>query len=503
MAALEGRALLTTCPSQREVHVWDTRGGLIARTYKDCATGARGLAVVDGAHFVAAQAGKPQLHVYAWAREQPVFRCQTPEELRALVCTSDGAYCIGGGVSGRVYLWATRSGALLLAWDAHFKSVTALALTADDGLLVAGGADALVTVWSFADVLACAEAAAANASRARVPSPVWTWSAHSLGVTAVTVGAACPCSLVVSASLDQTVHVRELARGELLHVLRAPSAAHSVALSPCEHALFVGTADGTIHEATLVLRATHDMDGGDDRGGGGGSGLGRHGGGGGGASGFGVAPAAPPIAAASGGCFGSARPFATHGAIVHGVAVLGAGAVLATCGADGTVRAWDVRSRQQLGRMSAPHAHGPFEALLSVRWPPAGATGVAAAASLPVLPFKKYMDVASGVSAGASDVDLRALLGCVLARPAVRGAQALGDVLAGSAGGGSAGGGTAGARESAADDGEEVEALREGVRRWQAVANELYRVAVADILAEVGAQPAHEPPADRGARAAA
>ncbi|KAJ1636353.1 WD40-repeat-containing domain protein, partial [Pavlovales sp. CCMP2436] len=305
-------ALLTSCPAKRELHVWDPLSGLVLRTYKDCAAPPRGLAVVDAGHFVAAQVGRPQLHIYSWAREQPTFRCQTPEELRALVCTSDGTYCIGAGCSGRLYLWAIRSGSLLLAWDAHFKSSTALALTADDSVLISGGADALVTVWSLADALACADPSSA---RGASPTPLWTWSSHALAVTDVAVGRTCPGSLALSASLDGTVHVRELARGELLHVLRAPAPVHSVCLSPCEHSVFAGTAAGLVHEATLHGAAGVD--------------LGRAGG-------------------------RAGAPFASHAAVVHGVRAVGAGGTLVTCGADGTVRSWDVRSRQQLSVLSSP-----------------------------------------------------------------------------------------------------------------------------------------------------
>lgn len=494
--SLEGRALLTTCPSRREVHVWDTRAGLVARSYKDCAAPARGLAVVDGAHFVAAQVGRPQLHIYAWGREQPVYRCQMPEELRALVCTSDGAYCIGGGVSGRLYLWETRTGSLLLAWDAHFKAISALALAPDDGLLVVGGADALVTVWSLADALACAEAAAAGAAsggggrgRGATPSPAWTWSAHALAVTDVTVGRTSPGSLTVSSSLDQTVHVRELSRGELLHVLRAPSPVHCVALSRCEHSLFVGTAAGLVHQATLVL-GPHGADGAS-----GGPAQPAHANGfGGAAAGFGGGGGGA-AAGGLGGGFGCAAPFGSHGAIVHGVLVLGAGSAIASCGADGTVRSWDVRSRQQLSRMSAPHAQGAFEALLEVPWPP-GSTSTAGSAgpavTLPVLPFKKYMDVSGGLGGGhggggvpGGSAELVTLLGCALARPAVLGIPA-----APAAGAwpleARASGASGAARALAGDEGEAVQAMRESARQWQLVANDLYRIAVADVMAEVG-----------------
>lgn len=433
--------------------MWDARSGLVVRSYKDCASPPRGIALIDAAHFVAAQVGRPQLNIYSWAREQPVFRCQTPEELRALVCTSDGTYCVGGGLSGRLYLWAVRSGALLLAWDGHFKSVTALALTADDARLVAGGADALVTVWSLAEALACSEASGA---RGAAPVPAYTWSAHALPVSAVLTGATWPHGLALSASLDCEVHVREMARGELLYVLRAPAAVHSLALSPCEHTLYAGTAAGLVHEATLVVSA---------------------------------ADAAEPQAAGGGGGDALARgvPFGTHRACVHGVLVLAAGGQLATCGADGSVRTWDVRTKQQLAHLSSHAAQGAFETLLAVAWPPPGARE--AATQLPVLPFKKYMDVAAAAPPAslASAAELSAFLGCVLVRPLLKGAMPGVGALGASAGdeGPAAAGGRLSDEPMAGAAAEIAEALRESTQQWQIVANDLYRVAVADIVAEI------------------
>ena len=92
----------------------------------------------------------------------------------AVTCTADGAHCVGGGLSGKLYLWQVASGRLLLAWDAHFKPPTALACSLCDGYLLSAGEDAIVLAWSFAELLDAAHAHHVS------PRPFRTWTDHTL-----------------------------------------------------------------------------------------------------------------------------------------------------------------------------------------------------------------------------------------------------------------------------------------------------------------------------------
>lgn len=461
-------ALLATCSGRREVHVWDTCSGLLVRAYKDCAAPGHGLCVLDADHFVAAQLGRPSVHIYAWAREQPIFRCQVPEELRALASTSDGAHCIGGSVTGRLYIWAVRTGQLLRAWDAHFKACTALAVSADDGALIVGGADALVTVWSLADVLG---GCGPGSSPAEPPSPTFTWSAHSLEVSDVAVGGSAPSALAVSGSLDGGVHVRELGRGELLYALRAPAPVRCVALSACEHRVFCGTSNGTVHEALLV--AGPGAEGGDGDGGGGG--LARADGG--------AESAAWPGGRGAGGAADGPPPLVAHKGAVHALCTLDASTRLATVGADGGVRVFDAGTRQLVQQLDAPGEAAPSESVRALAWSaPPRAPPVSA-----VQPFKKYLQVPPPKgSAEAAQV----ALGCVPVRPAVRAAAACdwGAAHALATGGMATARGGA-ATQSAVRAEEEAAVLRERVEQWRALSAELYALAAGRTVDELVAAP--------------
>ncbi len=45
---------------------------------------------------------------------QPRYRCHAPEKISAVALSPDGAWCVGGGASGKAYLWETATGSLLV-----------------------------------------------------------------------------------------------------------------------------------------------------------------------------------------------------------------------------------------------------------------------------------------------------------------------------------------------------------------------------------------------------
>lgn len=146
--------LLAAAPEQGVAHLLDEQGQVV-RSFKDCRPGPRGLCTARAA-VVSAEASRSFTHVWAGGKEQPQYRCQAPERLGPILATSDAAHVVGGAVSGKLYLWQLSTGRLLLAWNGHFRGVTALATVAADGYLVTAGEDAILHVWSFASLLSAA-----------------------------------------------------------------------------------------------------------------------------------------------------------------------------------------------------------------------------------------------------------------------------------------------------------------------------------------------------------
>ena len=244
-------AVLAVSSEKGFAQLSDARTGGLLRTLQDCHPCAGGLAATSSC-VMTAEKNRSFVHLWSWNKEQPQYRCQAPERLSCIYATADGAHCVAGAGSGKLYLWQVASGKLLYTWDAHFRPVTALSATCADGYLLSAGEDAIINVWSFAQLLRAAEAAAP------APRPFRTWTAHTLSVTALAVAHCGHNSLVVSSSLDQTVRVWRMAEDvkESVHGADLGAALTCVAVDPNHAAVYAGAADGRVLYASLLIDAS-------------------------------------------------------------------------------------------------------------------------------------------------------------------------------------------------------------------------------------------------------
>lgn len=157
-------------------------------------------------------------------------------------------YCAGGGASGALHIWETSTGRLLRSWHGHYKRVSCLAFTDHGRELITGGDDTIVTAWLLAEVLDVGTTQSSPAG----PTPFRSWTDHTLPVTAVAVGAGGINALIASTSLDRSIKVRSLGTGAVLRTIALPSPLTSLVLDPGEHALYVGSAFGSVYDVSLV-----------------------------------------------------------------------------------------------------------------------------------------------------------------------------------------------------------------------------------------------------------
>lgn len=229
-------------------HVIDSQTGGSKHVLKDCRPASRGMCATAG-FVLAADSGRSFVHMWSWRKEQPRFRCQMPERLLSLVCTIDGAHCVGGSASGKLYLWEVPTGRLLCTWDGHFKAVTACATALMDGFLLSAGEDAILHAWNLVEVLHAADA------RESAPRPYRTWTDHVLPITTVV---SAPCGqhdLIVSASEDRTVRLWRLSADvrRCVHTVELPAAVTALAVHACHSWVYAGAADGLLYAIPLLL----------------------------------------------------------------------------------------------------------------------------------------------------------------------------------------------------------------------------------------------------------
>ena len=367
----------------------DARTGATLQTLKDCRPTARGLCSTSG-FVLTVERARSFVHIWSWRKEQPRFRCQAPEKLTCVACTSDGAHAVAGGMSGKLYLWQVASGRLLLAWDAHFKPVTVLDFALADGFLLSAGEDAILLAWNMANLL--------NAARTRQDglTPFRTWSEHMLPIGALCVAPCGQHDLIASASADQTVRVWRLSDSArtCVHHATFPTALTAVGAHPGHTSLYAGGADGRIYPMPLL------------------------------------AETAAAVTARA----GSARTSTAHTGAVRALCVSLDGARLFSCGSEPGLRVWDTAT---LALLSVLQPSMTIETMIVLRSRPdeltsagggggtldeaaagaAGASGASGAGGLTygstgslLAPFKKFAEAAG--EADATEATPRHM-GCV------------------------------------------------------------------------------------------
>ena len=243
------KTLLLCTTDKRVGHVIDCHSGSKLHELKDCRPSTNSLCATGG-FVLCADRERSFVHAWSWRKEQPRYRCQAPERITCLTCSADGAHCVGGGSSGKLYLWQVGTGQLLFMWDAHFKSATSLSMALCDGYLLSAGADAIIFAWSFADLLRCA-----HDRRGAPPNPYRTWSEHVLPVSSMCVASCGQHDLIASSSEDQTVRLWRLSdacRG-CIHTSELPTVPTILAIHPRHSFVYAGGADGRLYSMATVL----------------------------------------------------------------------------------------------------------------------------------------------------------------------------------------------------------------------------------------------------------
>eukprot|EP00976_Prorocentrum_cordatum_P074877 1181684-Prorocentrum_minimum.AAC.4 len=242
--ALES-AVLTASSVDSVIQAWDVGTGTQLKSFKTTATPRNGMCAIGREHLVTAQLGKGSLHFWSLQKEGMLHRSFTSEGISVVRASHDGHLCVAGGVSGMIYVWEVASGKLLYSWAAHYKKVTAVAFTDDDSLLLTASEDTVVSTWSLLALLDVYKPDVAP------PTPMYSWSEHTLPVVGLHSGAGGSTAMVATCSLDRTVKLWTLAGGELLRTVVFPTMTNAVAVDPIETLVCAGGWDGRIYLSPL------------------------------------------------------------------------------------------------------------------------------------------------------------------------------------------------------------------------------------------------------------
>ncbi|GFR41561.1 hypothetical protein Agub_g2281 [Astrephomene gubernaculifera] len=342
--------IIATSVAEGSIVACDLKTGAALKSFKGNGSPQNGLCTLGHDYIAAAQTSKHALNFWTWNREQILQRSYVSEAILALTASPDGKYLAGGSSSGTLYLWEVASGRLLRTWAAHYKAATALLFVGGASLLLSGGEDTSVFTWLLPDLLDPSLDPASPAF-AR-PAPLHAWFDHTLPVTALAAGAGEAAAVVASASLDRTVKLRRMADGMLLRSVALPAAVHALALDAGERYLYAAGNDGAVYEVPLLGDPAVSTSGSASNGATNGTAAAAQGNGADGGAyrtllghtrpvtSLALASLGPSSSSGGGGGAGGPRGYTSD--------------VLVSGSQDGSVRVWDLGSRQPIQIISAP-----------------------------------------------------------------------------------------------------------------------------------------------------
>ncbi|KDE04211.1 hypothetical protein MVLG_05370 [Microbotryum lychnidis-dioicae p1A1 Lamole] len=182
--------------------------------------------------------GRSGMNLWSFHKAQVVQRLIPPMRLTTIAVAHSGLYLAGGTLDGRIFLWETSSGSLLLTIDAHYRAISVLEFSSDNAALVSGSEDSGVSVWAMGRLL--------NASPRNPPTPFATLSDHTLPITSIAIGlGSFPKCRIMTASLDSTVKVWDISTcpSILLATFSFPNPIELLAWDPLERYFFASGPD--------------------------------------------------------------------------------------------------------------------------------------------------------------------------------------------------------------------------------------------------------------------
>lgn len=150
--------------------------------------------------------------------------------VHALAITPDGKMLVSGGSDRSITLWSLSGQSLVKVIEAHSGEINVLAIDPGGRLLVSGGSDRSIRLWSLPDV-----------------ALLRSIEGHKSGVNSLAISP--DGRLLASGSSDATVKLWSLPQGDLQKILRDGnrSPVKSLAISPDSSLLASGTNDATIN----------------------------------------------------------------------------------------------------------------------------------------------------------------------------------------------------------------------------------------------------------------
>jgi pre-rRNA-processing protein IPI3 len=168
------------------------------------------------------------------------------ESIGPLLISQSGDLCFAGGVNGTILCWEVSSGRLVCSWSGHSKGVRCLRSTSDASYLVTGGEDGVVSLWAMMDIEQMT-----NGEGCKTICERHSFVDHSQAVTDMFVSGGGVRGRIFTTSLDRTARIFEILSRQLLRTISFDTYLTSIAISTDEKHMFLGGAGGDIMVVNL------------------------------------------------------------------------------------------------------------------------------------------------------------------------------------------------------------------------------------------------------------
>ncbi|KAK9133987.1 hypothetical protein Scep_013515 [Stephania cephalantha] len=184
------------------------------------------------------------VYLYNWWSSSAFRYVPVPEPVAPLIATLDGSYLFCGGMSGHVHSLALPSCDHMFSFTAHSSPVSCFSINDDGSLLLTGGDDGAISVFSILSLFDSTSTESAILCRL---------AGHASAVTAISVGMGGSRSTVLSCSLDFTCKFWRLGHGSLMRTVVFPCMIWSVVMDSTESQFYAGGSDGHVYSAHMKM----------------------------------------------------------------------------------------------------------------------------------------------------------------------------------------------------------------------------------------------------------
>lgn len=218
--------------------------------FKKSSTPQNGLAISE-CHIFATQSGKAVVHVYNRAKGNQEATIPFPERISCIAYAKGTGILIMGTESGKLVLWEFGTGRVITR-SSHLQAVSSICVTENGGLILTGGADATVDVWSLTNLVSFAQPSPDDPRHGSFVKPLRTFDRHRNAITALACGhSRYHTNFAASVSHDRTLYIWQIGDCQVLRTILLPFSPTCLCIDPADRAIYAGYEQGALQTIDL------------------------------------------------------------------------------------------------------------------------------------------------------------------------------------------------------------------------------------------------------------